>query len=121
MNDKIEVVRYARPHHTHPNSNLFGITFIFNLDYVTRKVKVQWSVCNGDNFNKKVGYSQAKKRMDFEFPLDLVKGRGLVKAFLGDAFQNESLTDMAISNYPLMHHMISVMTRHVAEMEKNNA
>lgn len=122
MSDTIEVVRYARPNpHTEFNDNLYGITFVFTLNYVTRKVNVQWSVCNGDNFDKKVGYSQAKKRTTFEFDLDLVKNRGLVKAFLLDAFQSESVAEMMVDNYPLMHHMFCVMTRHVSEMEKNNA
>ena len=76
----LRVVRFVRPDARTRNNNLYGITFVFHLDYKTRLVHVQWSVCNGDNFNKQIGVQEALKRRSFSFPLDDVRNTGLVRA-----------------------------------------
>jgi len=57
----VEVVRYIRPEPTvYEDSNMYGVTLVFKLDYRDRKVDVGISICNGDNFDKEIGVSLAK-------------------------------------------------------------
>jgi len=57
----IQVVRYIRPldEHCGDNSNLYGVTLVFTLDYDNRKIDVGISICNGDNFSRKEGIKRA--------------------------------------------------------------
>lgn len=56
----IHVVRYIRPQDEYCiSSNLYGVTLIFTLDYEKRLIDVGISVCNGDNFDRKVGVKLA--------------------------------------------------------------
>ena len=62
----IEFVRYVRPYKTTDDyrnpvqiDNLQGITFKIQLDYKQKKIRFGYSVCNGDNFNKKLGIENA--------------------------------------------------------------
>lgn len=55
----VEVIRFLRPYAFH--ENMFGVTFIFTLDYHKRRIDVQLSVCNGDNFSRKEGVNEARK------------------------------------------------------------
>ncbi len=59
----IEVIRYLRPldELCGYRSNLYGVTFIFTLDYEKKKIDVNLSVCNGDNFSKKDGVDFARE------------------------------------------------------------
>lgn len=54
----VEVVRFLRPYSF--NENMFGVTFIFTLNYHTRRIDVKISVCNGDNFSRQEGIDRAK-------------------------------------------------------------
>lgn len=115
-NKMLEVVRYVRPTRIETiNTNLYGITFVFNIDYTTRLVHVQWSVCNGDNFNKYIGTKEAKKRKSFCFPLEDVKGVGLVNAFMKNTFREDTVVDLLCKNYFLFHDIMGKMTRYVTE------
>ena len=72
----IEVVRYIRPdvYDSFPlclHDNLHGITVIFTVDYAARTVKAQWSVCNQDNFDRKVGKDIARQAKEYIYPLDV--------------------------------------------------
>ena len=62
----IEFIRYVRPFKTtndlrNPDQidNLQGITFKIQLDYKQKRIRFGYSVCNGDNFNKKLGIQNA--------------------------------------------------------------
>ena len=58
-NNTVKVVRYIRPENFGwdfmENSNLYGITIIFELDHEARDVTASFSICNGDNFSREVG------------------------------------------------------------------
>lgn len=56
--DNVQIVRYVRPV-GFENSNMFGVTLVFDLDYKARRVHVGMSICNGDNFEKEVGVGLA--------------------------------------------------------------
>lgn len=114
----LRVVRYARPKQNEIfNDNLYGITFVYDIDYDTRTVDVCWSVCNGDNFEKKVGVEQALKRQKLKFPLEAVKGTGLTKACLIHLF-GEEIGGMMVGNYPLLHHIMYDTTRYLNKVKK---
>jgi hypothetical protein len=74
-----EVVRFLRPEDRYwegkysRNNNLYGITIIFALDYNTRQVGAQWSVCREENFNKKIGKSIAESKPVFYFDMPDVR------------------------------------------------
>ena len=62
----IDFIRYVRPYKTTDDyrnpvqiDNLQGITFKIQLDYKQKKIRFGYSVCNGDNFNKKLGIENA--------------------------------------------------------------
>jgi hypothetical protein len=60
---KIEVVRYIRPTVTMTHqTNLYGITVIYEIDYDTRTVRASWAICEGENFSKTIGYAYANAR-----------------------------------------------------------
>lgn len=59
----VEVIRFLRPFAYH--ENLFGVTFIFTLDYEHRCIDVQFSVCNGDNFNRSEGVRRARENKNY--------------------------------------------------------
>lgn len=86
--DMISVVRYERPFEFEvgkygENSNLYGITILYEINYNTQLVKAKWSVCNGDNFSKKIGKSLAEKSdVSWNFNLDLVTKYGSLKLAL---------------------------------------
>jgi hypothetical protein len=63
----IEVVRYCRPLYMDIRHDLYGniisnqgVTFYFVLDYQEKEVRFGYSVCNGDNFEKRMGRDLAK-------------------------------------------------------------
>ena len=70
--NKVTVVRYLRPPvkqavkglvsvYTAERSNLGGVTFLFDLDYVNRQVVTYFSICNSkENFNKQLGIETAR-------------------------------------------------------------
>lgn len=62
MPNPIEVVRYLRPldEYCNGHSNMYGVTFVFTLDYEKKLIDVGISVCNWDNFSKKEGIKFAK-------------------------------------------------------------
>lgn len=98
MENKVEVVRYIRPTdyliidfkdwNTYLQDNLYGVTLLFTIDYDTGVVETNWSVCNGDNFSRKIGKEIARKNnQKFQFPLEMVeKYKGLKEAFLESFF-----------------------------------
>lgn len=59
----VEVIRFLRPFAYH--ENLFGVTFIFTLDYARRRIDVQFSVCNGDNFSRSEGVRRARENKNY--------------------------------------------------------
>ena len=111
----LRVVRFARPDARTPNSNLYGITFVFHLDYKTRLVRVQWSVCNGDNFNKHIGVQEALKRQSFYFPLDDVRNTGLVRALLFNLFEQKDIVDMLTEHYSILHQTFYKITQAITQ------
>lgn len=89
--NKVEVVRYIRPDNKvwvldkyEENSNLYGVTVVFDVDYDSQTVVAKWSVCNGDNFEKTLGKQIAKSsKLAFTFPMSTVKEKeGIVAALL---------------------------------------
>lgn len=100
--NKVEVIRYLRPvtvggieknkrmgmshsvSHSQAYSNLYGISVVYELDYITRVVKASWSVCNGDNFSKAEGVQRAKENnQKFAFSIsDIDKYGDLTQAFI---------------------------------------
>jgi hypothetical protein len=111
--NNLRIVRYARPKQKEiHNDNLYGITFVYDIDYEDRIVWASWSICNGDNFEKKVGVEQALKRKKLTFPLDDVKNTGLTKAFMNRLF-GKDVGGMVVGNYTLMHHVLSEVTRYI--------
>lgn len=71
------VVRYFRTRNNNFEvSNLGGASFVFDLDYVERKVKVRFSVCSlKDNFDKKLGVAVAENSTAEEFDLDAFRNK----------------------------------------------
>ena len=66
----IQVIRHIRP--KNPNGTpmqFFGVTMVFGLDYEAGKIHVQWSVCNGDNFDRRVGVKYATSRPAVVIPM----------------------------------------------------
>lgn len=91
----VEVIRYIRPHEHYRtceeyghkyrmNTNLYGITVAFLLDYEENIVLATWSVCNGENFSRKAGIeaiNNREKQFAVAFPLeDVDNDKGLVNA-----------------------------------------
>lgn len=65
--NKVNIIRYIRPVTMFSAplvDNMYGVTLYIELDYVDRLVKFGYSVCAGDNFNKKDGIAFAKVRFD---------------------------------------------------------
>ena len=91
----VEVIRYIRPldEYCHGQSNMFGVTLVFTLDYNLRRIDVGISVCNGDNFDKKLGIDLAKE-----------KGISVLNAYMPDDIYNcrstDSLVDWFITRLP---------------------
>lgn len=111
----LRVVRFVRPDARTRNNNLYGITFVFHLDYKTRLVHVQWSVCNGDNFNKQIGVQEALKRRSFSFPLDDVRNTGLVRALLFNLFEQKHIVDMLTEHYSILHQTFCKITQAITQ------
>lgn len=91
--DKVEVVRYIRPiemlgwrprNKYEENSNLYGVTVVFELDYENKTVLAKWAICNGDNFEKRLGVKLAREsKVSYKFPLNSVSyNDGLVPALM---------------------------------------
>ena len=60
----VQIVRFARFwNQDQVVDNLSGVTFVFDIDYENDQIRAGWSVCDGDNFNKKVGIHFAKERL----------------------------------------------------------
>ena len=60
----VQIVRFERFVDSYGNiDNLSGVTFVYDLDYVNRQIRMGWSICDGDNFNKKIGIHFAKERL----------------------------------------------------------
>ena len=91
----VEVIRYIRPmdENCYGQSNLFGVTLVFTLDYNRRRINVGISVCNGDNFDKKLGIDLAKE-----------KGISVLNAYMPDDIYNcqsrDSLVDWFVTRLP---------------------
>ena len=69
----VRVIRYIRPEETtsYNPSNMGGLTFVFDMDYVTRKVEARFSICSmEDNFNKDMGINAALDSECDEYDLD---------------------------------------------------
>jgi hypothetical protein len=69
----IDFVRYVRPYKTTDDyrnpvqiDNLQGITFKVQLDYEKKTIRFGYSVCNGDNFNKKLGIQNATSMFNLD-------------------------------------------------------
>ncbi len=72
----IRFIRYLRPIRTAPFTkefcvayrnevdNMRGTTFVIELDYSTKTIAFAYSVCRGDNFEKRVGKNIAKQRFE---------------------------------------------------------
>lgn len=80
--NEIEVIRYLRPGHSHGNN--YGVTAIFNINYDKETVEARFSVCNGDNFDKKKGVQIARNsKVVINFPLsEADEFHGLMNALL---------------------------------------
>jgi hypothetical protein len=80
----IRFVRYLRPRVVAPFDhnwrggfhmeidNMRGTTFIIELDYTKKSIAFAYSVCRGDNFEKRVGKNIAKQRFmknAYEIPM----------------------------------------------------
>lgn len=67
----VEIVRYLRPM-VRTNGRVStvgneGVTAIISIDHEAKKINFQWSVCNGETFNKKRGVEEAKKKTPLTF------------------------------------------------------
>lgn len=61
--DVVNFVRYIRPRdYDGVIDNMYGVTILFTLDYKLNNIKFQYSICRGDNFNKKKGVEIAETR-----------------------------------------------------------
>jgi hypothetical protein len=73
------IVRHIRPPKSCLNSNLGGVTLVFDLFHNESKYTVGYSVCSSDdNFSKFRGISIAKGRKEFCTKLDLNQDISLV-------------------------------------------
>lgn len=60
----VELVRYIRPHTVYGAvDNMRGVTLVIQLDYTQKDILFQYSICDGDNFDKSVGVDLAYKRL----------------------------------------------------------
>lgn len=107
----VRVVRYVRPKSNMRYSNLFGITFVFTIDYDKGEVLSQWSVCNGDNFDKEKGVDVARGKKCFPFSFSKVGKAGLVSALISELFNYEN-TDVMKNDYFLMHEVFKELARY---------
>lgn len=90
--DFANVFRYIRPieffdfEEYGDFTNLYGITINYLIDYKTGVVDAGWSVCNGDNFDKKIGRKLAEETSKvFTFLLsDVDKYEGLTNALVAN-------------------------------------
>lgn len=57
----VEVVRFIRPKYIN-RENLYGVTFVINIDYVNKWIVFQYSTCWGDNFDKKKAIEIARSK-----------------------------------------------------------
>lgn len=85
---EVKVVRYIRPRPFEWSKyglydNLYGITLVFTLNYETQMVFAQWSICNGDNFEKKIGVELAEQSSVWaNFPISLIEEKGSLTVVL---------------------------------------
>lgn len=56
----IRLFRHLRPF---GNPNDSGVTFAVDLDYDKNEIRYHWSICNKDNFEKKIGRHIASDRL----------------------------------------------------------
>ena len=85
-NNTVRVIRYIRPNNFNidyldidfiEHSNLHGITILFDIDHEEQKVTASFSICNGDNFDRKIGKRLAEQRRAvISFPLEDVHTSG---------------------------------------------
>lgn len=63
--DVVNIVRYIRPlNDAGQIDNLYGVTLLIALDYKNREIEFKYSICRGDNFDKKMGIAIAKERRE---------------------------------------------------------
>ena len=97
-NDIVTVYRYVRAPSTH-QSNLYGVTIRFDVNYVTGHIQAKLAFCNGDNFSKAIGRVMADKSecvFDYNMPTDpegkfYVSSCGLVEMLLSVLISAEIL------------------------------
>lgn len=97
----LRVVRHVRPTDIF-YKELYGFTLVFDLNYTTRKIDVGISVCNGDRFNRKIGFELATSGRNYVKNLDMPdsifygeSARGLVSWFIEDSTHENMDNDCA--------------------------
>lgn len=142
MNEKqtkprfVEVIRHLRPSLNNSwffddkfekNSNLYGVTVAFKMDYEEKVVFASWTVCNGENFSKKEGTERAKESdVIVEFDLSSVDTYfGLLPALilhLGVHIYGEEVNQFELlGEYQNQHKLFSDALRKFRQMKKDVA
>lgn len=72
--------------------NMSGVTLLINLDYVNRIISFKYSICNGDNFDKKVGIAIAnsKKLHSIKMPETGIPESGTVDFIMDSLFTGKT-------------------------------
>lgn len=111
IKQNIRVIRYIRPGKkywtkywdTDIYSNMYGITLVFNLDFENKFVTVKWSVCNGDNFSKKIGIETAERsKTMLIFGFDEIHG-GLVNTVFNKIYNHNFNAHVSNFYYEQIH------------------
>lgn len=92
--ENVEVVRYLRPDSVFQNpffgelhDNMYGVTIVYDINYELSQVTAQWSVCNNDNFDKKLGVKIARKARALVFDFKDVAEQGSLTEALAFNFR----------------------------------
>lgn len=90
--DVVKFVRYIRPRDVDGVIyNMYGVTILFTLDYKLENIKFQYSICRGDNFNKKKGVEIAETRAVYVIPMPTggIAEKGVTDYVLGKLARGE--------------------------------
>lgn len=120
--DIVEVTRFIRPGPLWWDGdyaeNLWGITIVYKLNYITKTVDAKWAICAGENFNKKLGAEIAllESTPVYHFALAEVDScNGLTNALVSSLIKYLGFTSddagVAYLDYETYHAIFKLATR----------
>ena len=98
--DVVHIVRYLRPPGHLDYSNLFGITLVITLDYKHGEIVYRYSICSGDNFDRRLGKKLAYQSRSYM--LNMPKNR---------VFDSNGVVSYILENDKILNNKFDKLTR----------